>query len=426
VPYGAEVTRSVEVAIVGAGHAGLIVSGLLRERGVEHVLLDRRSTLGGGWQDRWDHFQLVSPNWTASVVGFPYRGTDPDGFMPKDELVQHWRDYAAAIQAPVELETDVTRLEGLDAASGLGTRARRFRLTTSRGALEARHVVVAGGPFQVPHVPAMASELDPSIAQVHVHDYRNAEALPPGGVLVIGSGQSGVQLAEELLEAGRAVTLATGTCGRAPRRYRDRDVFWWLRELGTRGGPVGVGLPSATGLLDPRARFACNPHLSGHGGGHDTNLRAMARDGMRVVGRLDAIDGTRVRFAPDLGANLALADAFFDNRLRPLFDRYAMLSGLDLRDDEPEQIAYEPPEVLELDLAAEGISTILWTSGYRPSFDWIAVPVLDELGLPIQTAGRTSVQGLSFIGTPWLVDMGSANLVGVERDANALVAAWED
>ena len=413
-------TRSVDTAIVGAGQAGLMVSALLRQRGVEHVLLDRRPSLGGGWQDRWDAFQLVSPNWTTSIDGFPYRGSDPDGFMARDELIGHFRDYAAQIEAPVELSTDVTALEALE---GLGSV--RFRLTTNRGPLDARHVVVAGGPFQVPHVPPLAAALDRSITQVHVHGYRRPEALPPGGVLVVGSGQSGVQLAEELAEAGRSVTLATGRCGRIPRRYRDRDAFWWLREIARHGAEVGVRLPSPATLPDGRARLACNPHLSGHGGGHDTNLRAMARAGMRVVGRLDAADGTRVGFAPDLAANLAFADGAFDNRLRPLFDRYAELASLDLPPDEPVQIAYEPPEVLELDLVAERISTVLWTSGYRPSFDWVALPVLDEFGLPVQTRGRTAVPGLSFIGTPYLVDMGSANLVGVERDAKALVESLD-
>jgi len=412
--------RAVDTAIVGAGQAGLIASGLLRQAGVEHVLFDRRSSLGGGWQDRWDAFQLVSPNWTTSIDGFPYRGDDPDGFMGKAELIDHWRAFAAAIAAPVGLETEVVRLERLDARG-----AARFRLTTSRGEVAARHVIVAGGPFQVPHRPAMAASIAPSITQVHVHDYRSPAALPPGGVLIVGSGQSGVQLAEELLEAGRPVTMATGKCWRGPRRYRDRDLFWWLRELGTRGAKVGVGLPSPATLPDPRARFSCNPHLSGHGGGHDTNLRAMARDGMRVVGRLDAVDGTRVRFAPDVAANLAFADAGFDTRLRPLCDRYAALAGLDLPADEPEQITFDPPEVLELDLAAEGIATVLWTTGYRPRFDWVSLPVLDELGLPVTDGGRTTVRGLSFLGTPWMVDMGSANLVGVARDAKALVDAWE-
>jgi putative flavoprotein involved in K+ transport len=408
--------RSVETAIVGAGQAGLMVSSLLRAGGHEHLLLDRRNALGGGWQDRWDAFRLVSPNWTVSVAGFSYRGDEPDGFMPRDELIDHWRAFGAAIEAPVELGTDVT---GLDA---LADGAARFRLTTSGGPIEARNVVVAGGPFQLPHRPPIADDIDPSIAQVHVQDYRNPGALPPGGVLLVGSGQSGVQLAEELMAAGRPVTLAAGHCGRVPRRYRDRDFFWWLRQLGTRGSEVGLGLPSAANLPDPRLRFACNPHLSGHGGGHDTNLRAMARDGLRLVGRLEAASGTHVRFAPDLPATLAFADAFFEDRFRAVCDTYVERQGVDLPPDAPGQVAYEPPIVTELDLAADGISTVLWTSGYRPDFGWIHLPVIDELGLPRQNAGISDVPGLGFIGTPWMVDMGSANLVAVERDVINLVA----
>ena len=410
-------TRKIETVIVGAGQAGLIVSDLLRRAGREHVLLDRRTSLGGGWQDRWDAFRLVSPNWTTSVAGFPYRGSEPDGFMARDELIEHFRAYAAAISVPVELATDVT---GLDAAIA---GASRFRLTTSRGPIQARNVIVAGGPFQVPHVPVMAAALAPSIRQVHVHGYRNAGELPDGGVLIVGSGQSGVQLAEELQAAGRPVTMAVGRCGRVPRRYRDRDIFWWLRQLGTRGQDVGLGLPSAATLPDPRLRFGCNPHLSGHGGGHDTNLRAMAMGGLRLVGRLEAADGTRVRFAADLGASLEFADRFFDDRLRRSFDTYAERMALDLPPDEPRQVAYEPSPVAELDLVAEGITTVLWTSGYRPAFDWVHLPAIDAAGLPVQTDGRGPVPGLGFIGTPWLVDMGSANLVGVERDAAGLVAA---
>src|SRR5256885_4596918 len=159
--------RSIETVVVGAGHAGLIVSDLLRRTGREHVLLDRRASLGGSWQDRWDDFRLVSPNWTTTVDGFPYRGDDPDGFMPRDELVAHYRAYAEAIRAPVELDTDVTELVGLDDGPA------RFRLSTSRGPIDARNVVVAAGPFQRPHVPSMATAFDPSIRQLHLNDYRN-------------------------------------------------------------------------------------------------------------------------------------------------------------------------------------------------------------------------------------------------------------
>ena len=412
--------RSVETVVVGAGHAGLIVSGLLRAGGREHVVLDRRSTLGGGWQDRWDDFRLVSPNWLLSVDGFPYRGPDPDGFAPRDEIVDHWRAYAAAIEAPVELQTEVTSLTGAEPGG-----AARLRLETSRGPILARSVVVAGGPFQRPHVPAIATGFDPSITQVHVHHYRNPAALPPGGVLLVGSGQSGVQLAEELMAAGRQVTLAVGRCGRSARTYRGRDIFWWLRQVATDGPALGVSLPSAATLPDPRLRLACNPQLSGHGARHEINLRAMAQGGLRLAGRLEAVDGTRVRFADDLAAALRFADGFFGERFKPILDRYAERAGLDLPADEIAQVDPEPQGITGLDLAAEGISTVLWTSGYRPTFDWIALPVFDDLGLPRQSAGLTDIPGLAFIGTPWLVDMGSANLIGVERDARALAERWE-
>ncbi|HET9681744.1 MAG TPA: NAD(P)/FAD-dependent oxidoreductase, partial [Candidatus Limnocylindrales bacterium] len=215
--------RTIDTVVVGAGQSGLLASWHLRRLGREHVLLDRRSSLGGGWQDRWESFRLVSPNWTVSMPGFDDAGDDPDGYMPRDEIVAHFRAYAAAIDAPVELETEVTRLRAIEGARhGL-----RFRLDTSRGSIEARSVVVAAGPFQVPHVPAVATDLDPSILQVHAHAYHEPQGLPPGGVLLIGSGQTGVQLAEELIADGRTVWMAAGRCGRMPRRYRDRDIFWW-------------------------------------------------------------------------------------------------------------------------------------------------------------------------------------------------------
>jgi putative flavoprotein involved in K+ transport len=413
--------RAVETVVVGAGQAGLVMSRLLHEAGREHVVLDRRAVLGGGWLDRWDAFRLVSPNWTTSVPGFDYEGEDPEGFMPRDEIVDHFRRYAEAIAAPIQLDTDVTRLVALPPGAGQA----RFRLTTTRGTIDARDVIVAGGPFQTPRIPPAASQLDPSIVQVHAHGYRTPDALAPGRVLLVGSGQTGVQLAEELRAAGRDVVLSVGHCGRIPRRYRGHDVFWWLRELGTRGRGAGTPLPSVDRLPSPAARFACNPQLSGHGGGHDVNLRRMAADGLRLVGRFEVADGTRARFRADLADNLRYADAFFDERLRPLFDTYTERVGLDLPHGEVDTFDHDVPEVTELDLAAEGITTVLWTSGYRPAFDWIEIPVLDEFGLPRQVDGvATGVDGLTFIGLPWLVDMGSANLIALVRDAEALAARW--
>jgi putative flavoprotein involved in K+ transport len=189
------------------------------------------------------------------------------------------------------------------------------------------------------------------------------------------------------------------------------------------GPGLGITLPTAADLPDPRARFACNPQLSGHGDRHDTNLREMAARGLRPVGRLDAAEGTRLRFSPGLRETLAFADTFFRDRFQGKIDTFVERAGLDVPTDEVSQFDHEPDEIAELDLATEGISTVIWTSGYRPGFGWVKLPVLDELGLPRQTGGRTDVPGLSFIGTPWLVDQGSANLVGLERDATALVEA---
>ena len=273
-----ELPRSIETVVIGAGQAGLIMSWHLQQAGRPHVVLDRRETLGGGWQDRWDEFTLVSPNWTTSLPGYPYGGPDPDGFMSGQAVAARMRDYAEVIGAPVHRAADVRHLS----AGGGG--GRRFRLETSRGPIDADAVIVATGAFHTARFPAAAAGFSPRVAQVHSHDYRNASQLPPGGVLVIGSGQTGMQLTEELHEAGREVFLSVGHCGRAPRRYRGHDFFWWLRGLVTRGEAFEVQLPTVDQLAEPRLKFACNPHLSGHGGGHDTNLRQLALDGIRLVG----------------------------------------------------------------------------------------------------------------------------------------------
>jgi putative flavoprotein involved in K+ transport len=226
------------------------------------------------------------------------------------------------------------------------------------------------------------------------------------------------------MAAGRDVLMSVGHCWRAPRRYRGMDIFWWLRELAVNGQEHGLSLPTADRLPSPGARFACNPQLSGHDGGHSVDLRQMALDGLRLLGRLDGLEGTVARFRPDLSENLAWGDTRFDEGLRRLVDSYAEAIGHATPAEDEPPAAYEPNEVTELDLAAEGVTTVLWTSGYRPAFDWVELPVFDEFGLPRQTRGATEIPGLSFLGTPWLIDMGSANLVSLVRDALVLAASW--
>lgn len=410
---------STHTVVIGAGHAGLIMSRLLTQAGRDHVVLERRSTLGGGWQDRWDAFQLVTPNLLTDLPDHPYDAGDPDGFMTRDEIVARTAQYAEVIDAPVALDTDVRRVALADS----GSSPARFTVETSGGTIAAVDVIGATGAFHVPRIPD--NGFGPSIAQIHAHHYRNPDALPPGGVLVVGTGQTGVQLAEELFEAGRPVTLSVGHCGRVPRRYRDRDYFWWIRQLVLHGDETGTPLPTVDQFPDPRMRFACNPHLSGHGGGHDTDLRRFAADGIRLVGRFDAADGTNARFRPDLEDNLAFADATFDQRFRPLFEAYIAAAGLDVPPDDRAPFAFRVPEITELDLSAEGISTVLWTTGYAPDYGWLEVPVERQFGVPLHDRGITEVPGLSFVGMLWQRDNASANLAGVGRDAAYIASRWE-
>lgn len=404
-----------ETVVVGAGQAGLAMSRLLSRSGRDHLVLERRATLGGGWQDRWDGFRLVTPNWTASFPDKPYDGDDPDGFMPRDEIVRRVAGYADAIDAPVSLETEVSKLSARPTGG--------FRLTTNAGVIEANEVVVATGAYHVPRIPPIGASLPGRITQLHSHAFRNETALPPGAVLVVGSGQSGVQIAEELVESGRRVYLSVGGAPRVPRRYRGRDIFRWLADLAIRGPEVGVPLPTADTLPDPRLRFAPNPHLSGHRGGHETNLRAMAAAGMPLLGRLDDVDGERIRLAPDLSTNLARADAFFGERMQPMIERFIAQAGIDVPPDDRVTVDFAPPEPSDLDLRGEGISTVIWTTGYRHDYSWIDMPIFDEQGIPRHRRGLTEVAGLYFLGLLWQHTQASSTLVGPILDGPPIAEA---
>ncbi|HYM83388.1 MAG TPA: NAD(P)-binding domain-containing protein [Candidatus Dormibacteraeota bacterium] len=402
----------IETLVVGGGQAGLVMSSLLSAAGREHLVLERRDRLGGGWQDRWDSFRLVSPNWVASFPGHAYDGDDPDGFMPRDEIAGRVARYAEVVRAPVRLSTEVTLLTPL-AAGG-------FRAVANDGTIRAEAVVVATGGFHVPRVPAVAADLPPRVLQLHSHVYRTQRELPDGAVLVVGSGQSGVQLAEELHEAGRRVYLSVGTSPRMPRRYRGRDIFYWLVQQAVRGPALGVPPLSVDRLPDPRIRLIGNGHLSGHGGGHEVNLRRLAADGITLVGHVEGADGEVVRFARDLTKNLAWADTFFDERILPGFDLLIERGGYDAPPDDRRPFIHEPPEVDSLDLRAAGVSTIIWTSGYRLDHGWIDGLPRDAQGFPVHDRGVSPVPGLYFLGLPWQYTQGSATLMGVGADGRYL------
>jgi putative flavoprotein involved in K+ transport len=399
------VTEHVPVVVVGGGPAGLAASCELTQRGVEHVVLER-GRIGQTWRDRWDSFCLVTPNWSVQLPNGHYTGPDPDGFMSRDEFVQHLEDYAASFDAPVH--------EGVEVGSLAARPGGGFILGTSTGDLEADAVVVASGAYPRPYRPAAAAALPDDLLQLDLDGFANEQALPAGRVLIVGSGQSGCQIAEELHEAGREVVLACGRAPWAPRRIGGRDVVWWALETGFLDAPV-ESLPA------PAARLAANVLTSGHRGGHDLHLRTLAALGVTLTGHFVGVEGREAVFAPDLAESVAWGDDRF-RQLADLIRRTAADRGLEQPTlEEPEPFTATAPERIDL----SGFGAVLFTGGFRPDYSsWLPWPeAFDELGFPVhEHCASTVVPGLYFVGVHFLRKRKSATLVGVGEDA-ALVAS---
>ena len=397
-------TDRIETVVVGGGQAGLSVSHELAHTGVEHVVLER-GRVGQTWRGRWDSFCLVTPNWSVQLPGHHYDGDDPDGFMPRDEIVAYLERYAAGFGAPVHEGVEVTSLRRLPDGG--------FALATTAGDIEARTVVLSTGAYQRPHRPAGAAGLPRDLFQIDVRDYRNPGELPPGRVLVVGSGQSGCQIAEELHGAGRDVILACGRAGWLPRRISDHDVVWWLLNAGDLDDKV-------ESLPDPSARLAANVQASGHDGGHDLHFRTLQAMGVTLAGHLIGAEDGYVRFAPDLGDSVAWGD---DRHTQVMggFRKLAVKRGLPWSDlPAPEPVDTRTPERARLaDLGA-----VIFAGGFRPGYgSWVDCPgAFDELGFPIHDEGSsTVVPGLHFVGVHFLRKRKSSLLIGVGEDA-AIVA----
>jgi putative flavoprotein involved in K+ transport len=396
-------SEKVDVAIVGGGQAGLATSWYLGAAGVDHVVLES-GRLAETWRSRrWGSFCLVTPNWAIGLPGTTYAGDDPDGFMSLAELIAFFESWAASFNAPVRDNNHVSHLEA-DSKGG-------FVLTAGGGQLRARTVVVASGAYQKAHRPPGAESLPRSLHQVLAEDYRNPEGLPAGNVLIVGSGQTGCQLAEELHDSGRRVFLACGRCPWAPRRIGDRDLFWWLLESGFMDRTPDK-LPS------PAARLVGNPQATGHGRGHDLHFRTLHALGVELLGRFEGADGSTLHFADDLAVSVDFGDARWAD-VRGYIDAYCARTGT-------ARPPYEIPPPMriktrtDIDVVREGIRTVIWTSGYRPEYDWVKVPIFDDMGFPVQVDGRTSVPGLYFVGVHWMRKTKSAILCGVGEDAEVV------
>jgi len=399
--------RTTRVVVVGGGQAGLSTSWCLTRDGVDHVVLEAE-TAAHEWSDRrWDSFTLVTPNWHCRLPGYAYDGPDPDGFMTRDEVVAWLGGYAATFGPPLLERTRATSLTERDGGGFLvATTGPQGEVTFA-----ADHVVVATGGYHLPIVPAWAPALDPSITQLESAHYRHPDQLPDGAVLVVGSGQSGAQIAEDLHLAGRQVHLALGDAPRVARSYRGRDVMTWLSDMGLYDTPVAQYPGGAT------AREKTNHYVTGRDGGRDIDLRRFALEGMRLHGLLEAGAGTHLSFLPTAGAALDAADATYVSINRDI-DRWVEAHGIDA----PPPTTYEPvwrpgTETTALDLAAEGVTSVVWAIGYRPDYRWVRVGVFDGAGRPTHTRGVTSVPGLYFLGLPWLHTWGSGRFLGIARDA---------
>ena len=391
------------VAVIGGGQAGLAMSWHLTEAGIDHILFEKHR-IAHAWRDqRWDSFCLVTPNWQCRLPGHPYDGDDPDGFMPKDEIVAYVERYAASFRAPVREGLGVDRLSRREGGG--------FRLDTAEGPFTADAVVLAVGGYHTPFIPRIAERLPETIRQIHSAAYKNPDQLPDGAVMVVGSGQSGCQIAEDLHLAGRKVHLVVGSAPRCPRVYRGRDAVDWLADLGQ------YDLPVTDHPLKEQVRHKANHYLTGRDGGRDIDLRHFARGGMSLHGRLDDITGGRMRFRDDLAANLDNADAVY-NGICALIDKHIAEKAIAA----PPPTRYEPvwrPDGAEpeLDPVAAGISAIVWCTGFRPNWSWVDLPIFDGHGYPTHQRGVTALPGVYTLGLPWLWTWGSGRFVGVGRDA---------
>lgn len=400
-------SSTVDVVIVGAGQAGLSLSHELVAAGVDHLVLER-GRVGETWRGRWDSFCLVLPNWTVQLAGGGYRGAYPDGFMPKGDIVSHLVAYAGGFRAPVHEGVTVTSLEPGDNGS--------FLLRTSSGEIRARDVILASGGYQKAHRPPAALQLPASIHAIDAEDYVNPTALPPGNVLVVGSGQTGCQLAEELFEAGRDVSLSCGRAPWIPRRLDGRDTIAWIDE-------TGFFDSSLTDLPSPQARLLANPQCSGHSGGHDLNDRTLQTQGVQLLGHFMGVSGGRAHFARDLAESVAFGDARYAEICELIRKTSRARSVPAPEMPPPPAFVANAPETLDLN----DIGTVIFTSGFRPDYaSWVRFPqAFDENGFPIQRDGSsTVVRGLHFMGVHFQRKRKSATLMGVGEDATVLARTF--
>jgi putative flavoprotein involved in K+ transport len=396
------VTRTSTI-IIGAGQAGLAMSRCLSELGIEHVVFERGKVAQRWRSHSWDSLHLLTPNWMTRLPGFQYDGDDPDGFMSVPDLIGLLDRYAVSSRAPIVSDTSVMRLVQTDD---------RFRVITDRGAWSADSVVIATGYCDLPAVPAASLGLSTSITQLAPANYRRPAQLPPGGVLIVGASATGVQLADEIQQSGRQVTLAVGRHLRLPRHYRGRDILWWLDRLGVLEKPAEAVHSIEVSRNQPSLQLVGRPDHS------SLDVGTLRERGVRLVGRVRGISGNDVSLADDLIASTAAADIKMAEILTRI-DRHIDSTGLPAEDPEPFRSTWPrtdgTPE--RLDLKSEGIQTVIWATGCRRAYPWLQIPVLDRHGEIVHNGGFTPAFGLYVLGMNFQRRRNSSFIDGVGGDA---------
>lgn len=402
----------VPVVIIGGGQAGLSVSWYLARDGIDHIVFERHRRFHSWRVNRWDSFCLVTPNWQCRLPGWPYAGADPDGFMLRDEIVAYLDGFSTSFDPPLHEGVAVTAVQPLPDGT--------YRVETTSGTWTTGQVVVATGGYDQPIVPPYAAALSPALTQIHSVNYRRPAQLPEGGALIVGTGQSGVQIMEDLHRDGRAVHLAVGPAPRSPRKYRGRDATDWLHDM----GHYAITIDRHP---DPvKAITQTNHYMSGRDGGKEIDLRRFACEGVRLYGSMSGAQGTQIEFLPDLEKNLDDADRSYCG-IRDQIDSWIAAQGIDAPTEPPFQKVWRPEaEVTAIDCAALGITSIIWAIGFRPDYGWLQVDCFDPQGRPQYRRGVTAVPGIYFIGLGWLNTWGSGRFLGIDEDARHLAACIAD